>query len=507
MRLLLQTYSTAKGRIDYFVVLAADDDEKGAAHIGGVSITDPEEDLFGRLEQDAKAAALDLDGKAGIFQVTDGSRWERIPWLSHTGFPTHLQGLRDREIRSSYALPPKRVLDGHVSNAGSGGGGGGDCDVDADLVRLLNAAEGMLRDAYKLCCDRPPARKMTQQRARILNEFYSGATGKAQGFRSFKNASTRASYFRKMKELLAYHYRVAYRADRHFTRESDDQVLPGDVIELTRAQQRAMEKIMGILQRDGVDSEEVQAQLRHAVRQLYVAMICHVVGSVPFRSSVLSFCAMLSRAAAQAIQAQKASEALQQQVTLTQREAAMYTSLLAADHELFVFWSSALAKRTRRASSSSSARSTAKATTNFREHAFVKSLSELNALLAQILTAPYDDTRHARVMATEVLRSLFDSDFVDTMINTSFSSSKSVRVRPRTLAIYPTLAYGKCSDGERKDETERDGAGCRWTEDWCSGWGLRRPRMIARSFATGKGYAVRDGSGNKVATSSPGRGW
>lgn len=284
----LQTYFTAKGRIDYFVVLEADDKEKGATRTDGVSMTGPEEDLFGRLEQDAKAAALDLDEKAGIVQVTDGSRWERIPWLSHTGFPTHLQGLRDREIRSSYALPPKRVLDGHVDDC--------DCDVDAHLVRLLNAAEGMLRDAYKLCCDRSPARKMTQQRARILNEFYSGATGgKAQGFRSFKNPSTLASYFRKMKELLAYHYRVACRADGHFTRESDGQVLPGDVIELTGAQQRAMEKIMGILQRDDVDGEEAQAQLRHAVRQLYVAMICHVVGSVPFRSSVLSFCAMLSR--------------------------------------------------------------------------------------------------------------------------------------------------------------------------------------------------------------------
>ncbi|KAL7939993.1 hypothetical protein V8C42DRAFT_349840 [Trichoderma barbatum] len=196
-----------------------DDDEKGAAPTGGVSMTHSEEDLFGR------------------------------------------------------------VLDGHVNNAGSGGSS--DCDVDADLVRLLNAAEAMLRDAYKLCCNRSPARKMTQQRVRILNEFYSGATGKAQGFRLFKNALTLASYFRKMKELLAYHYRVAHRLDGHFTRESDDQVLLGDVIKLTGPQQRVMENIMGILRRDDVDSEEVQAQLRHAVRQLYVAMICYVVGSVP----------------------------------------------------------------------------------------------------------------------------------------------------------------------------------------------------------------------------------
>ncbi|PKK43131.1 hypothetical protein CI102_13474 [Trichoderma harzianum] len=180
----LQTYFTAKGRIDYFVVLEADDGKKGATRTGGVRMTEPEEELFGRLEQDAKAAAHDLNKKAGIVPVTDGSRRERIPWL---------------------------ILDGHVNNGGGGGGGSDrDCNVDADLVRLLNAAEGILRDAYKLCCDRSPGRKITQQRARILNEFYSRATGKAQGFRSFKNASTLASYFRKIKELLTYYYRVAY---------------------------------------------------------------------------------------------------------------------------------------------------------------------------------------------------------------------------------------------------------------------------------------------------------
>jgi hypothetical protein len=31
---------------------------------------------------------------------------------------------------------------------------------------------------------------MTQQRANILNEFYAGASGKADGFRHFKNPST-----------------------------------------------------------------------------------------------------------------------------------------------------------------------------------------------------------------------------------------------------------------------------------------------------------------------------
>lgn len=77
-------------------------------------------------------------------------------------------------------------------------------------MRLLNTAEGMLKDAYKLYYNRSPGRKITQQQARILNKFYSRATGKAQGFRLFKNALILASYFRKIEELLTYYYRVAY---------------------------------------------------------------------------------------------------------------------------------------------------------------------------------------------------------------------------------------------------------------------------------------------------------
>ena len=172
---------------------------------------------------------------------------------------------------------------------------------------------------------------------------------------------------------------------------------------------------------------------------------------------------------AQAIRAQKACEALQQQVTIKQRDAATYKRLaeteqsslhslrsehdvlatrlqeLAADRELFVFWSSALAKRTRRASSSSSPSSAAKATANFREHILARSLSELNMLLVQVLTVLYDDTRHAH-MATGMLRSLFDSESADIMINTSLSGS----VLDPTLAVHPSLAYSKRSSGERK---------------------------------------------------------
>ncbi|KAM0420886.1 hypothetical protein ACHAPT_011275 [Fusarium lateritium] len=171
------------------------------------------------------------------------------------------------------------------------------------------------------------------------------------------------------------------------------------------------------------------------------------------------------------MQAQKVYEDLQQQMVLKQRDVVTYTRLveteqsslhsrrsehdalvtkleeLYSNRELFAFWSSAFAKRTRRASSSSTTRSTVKDVPNFREHVLVKSLSELNTLLAQILTVLYDDTRHARIMATGILHSLFESESVDTMANTSFSSGP---VLDRNLAIHHSLAYPKRSGGERK---------------------------------------------------------
>lgn len=181
---------------------------------------------------------------------------------------------------------------------------------------------------------------------------------------------------------------------------------------------------------------------------------------------------MMNEKLAQAFQTQKRCAALQQQVTLKQAKVATYTHLLeteqsslhllrsehdalatrlqelAADRELFAFWSSALAKRTRQPSSCSSTRYTAKETSTFREYVLMKSLSELNALLAEVLTVLYDNTRHPRALATGMLHSLFDDESIDTTINTSLPFSGSVL--DRTLAVHPSLAYGKRSGGERK---------------------------------------------------------
>lgn len=275
----LQTYFTGKGRIDYFVVTGNKDRATAGSHLWA----EPEKELFRKLEGDFKAARYELEEQAGTVQDIGDSRSERVPWLHDlTRFPYHLTSLKDEEIQSSYKLPPKKELD-----AGSEGA------EDPDLVRILVAAEATLRDAYQLCSDTSPERRMTQQRANILNEFYTGASGKAGGFRYFKNESTLVTYFTTMKQLLVYYYRVVYHEDGYFTRATPEQVLPADVIQPTTKQVQAMDGIMAALTIK--DREVGEQSLKRYIRQLYIALICHVVGSVPFKSPVLSFCAMLSR--------------------------------------------------------------------------------------------------------------------------------------------------------------------------------------------------------------------
>jgi superfamily II DNA helicase RecQ len=283
----LQTYFTAKGRIDYFVVVdkeVLDKEKSGVSKtVGDPALSiEPEKELFAELERDYEDAKGDLEEQASVVHDFGDSRSERVPWLERTNFPSHLAGLKDTEIKSSYALPPKRTLDASAENA-----------KDLDLARILAAAEALLRDAYQLCSDTSPDRKMTQQRANILNEFYAGASSCSDGFRYYKNASTLTKYFTTTKQLLAYYYRIVYCEEGHFTRTQPDQKLPQDIIQPIAQQVQAMDEIREALALE--DAEEATLALKHAIRRLYLALICQTVGSVPFKSPVLSFCAMLSR--------------------------------------------------------------------------------------------------------------------------------------------------------------------------------------------------------------------
>jgi hypothetical protein len=54
-----------------------------------------------------------------------------------------------------------------------------------------------------------------------------------------------------------------------------------------------MDKIIEALTLE--DKEEVELALKHAIRRLYLALIYHIISSVPFKLAVLSFYTMLSR--------------------------------------------------------------------------------------------------------------------------------------------------------------------------------------------------------------------
>ena len=293
---LLQTYFCAGGRIDYFVVVVVADDNGGLEAEGGTGAGSAEgngivvgegggplTDLFAKLKEDMATAKSETIG--GVSHVVEAfeTRASRVPWLERTGFPSHLVGVRDAEIKSSYQLP--KVCVGRRGRADEEGMKG----EDERLVRICNAADLMLQDAYLLCSDTSPDRKMTQQRANILNEFYAGSSGRSDGFRYYKNPSTLVKYFTTFKQLLMYYFRVVHSQDGHFTTTPPNQPLPGTAITPTKDQKQAAECVMAAL--EGNDD----IFLKSAIRQLYLALICHIVGSVPYRSAVLSFASMLSR--------------------------------------------------------------------------------------------------------------------------------------------------------------------------------------------------------------------
>ncbi|EAQ91762.1 hypothetical protein CHGG_03697 [Chaetomium globosum CBS 148.51] len=333
----LQTYFTARQLVDYFVVVepggmgqgqGSDTSGEVVGGLGDPPPSSPERRMFDGLREDIRQADRDLDAKAAVVEDPGEGRADRERWLIYTGFPTHLRGLSDAEIESSFR-PPKSTNPLLKHPSGRGGelsstddddddddddDGDGDSDhggdrCERDLRRILEAADTWLWKANDLVADGSMQRRMTHQRAQTLSDFAAGAGKKGRdiAFRCFKRAPTLVAYFRRMKELLTYYYRVVYREDGHFTRgtEAPAPTLPRDIIEPTQRQRDAMDEIHRALRRqdekekgvgngDG-DGDGDDEGLEAAIREFYVALICQTVGSAHFRSPVISFCAMLSR--------------------------------------------------------------------------------------------------------------------------------------------------------------------------------------------------------------------
>jgi hypothetical protein len=88
--------------------------------------------------------------QASIVHGFGDSRSERVPWLKWTDFLSHLARLKDKEIKSLYALLLKKALNANAKNA-----------KDPDLVQILVITKAILRDIYQLCSDTSPNWKMT----------------------------------------------------------------------------------------------------------------------------------------------------------------------------------------------------------------------------------------------------------------------------------------------------------------------------------------------------------
>lgn len=283
----LQTYFTAKGLIDYFVVVDEGEEEGGprVARSQTAAPTEGEQAYFQELEEDCAKAKAKVVREAGIVHDFEDSRASRVPWLERTGFPSHLKDLLDTEIHSSYKIPVAHELEEEDSSID-----------DPTLARIIAGTRALLKAAYNQCSDTSANCKMTYQRACILNEFYAGATGRSDAFRSYKLESTRNTYFNTWVQLIVYYYRVVYATDGHFTRRQPNAQVPRDAIEPTVVQQNAFQEVVQAAEEMGEgEDEDDQAVFQQLLQRFFLALICHRVGSRPFRSPVLSFCAALSR--------------------------------------------------------------------------------------------------------------------------------------------------------------------------------------------------------------------
>ncbi|KAG6090771.1 hypothetical protein E4U30_007991, partial [Claviceps sp. LM220 group G6] len=330
----LQSYSTAPNRIKYFVVTVQE------ANAGPGPSSSPSSSSAavavahehpGRQAADAAFLNRMIQGvhevkrgrqrQAALVGTYDRNSTER--WLIHMGFPKYLEGLLDAEIRSSFQLPKKGYVD-QKDEAETG-----------DLLVILSTAESLFRDAYNLVSEKTGGQIISYAHMLALSNFAAGdrKQGKDIGFRFHKEAKSLVSYFQRMKELLVFFYRVAYREDGHFTVRAEPDAetvsptserqeytqLPQEIIRPGVGQRSAMQSILDKLSelktmyawshrstegdRQTVAAEEEKEmveELKPAVRVFFMKLICHEFEGQPFQSPVLSFCAMLSRTKAYA---------------------------------------------------------------------------------------------------------------------------------------------------------------------------------------------------------------
>ena len=92
-------------------------------------------DFFLAQENDIQAAARDTAEDANRVHRFDEHISTIVPWLRETGIADHIHSLRKDKIRIAITVP--RLRD------------------KSELRTIIDAMELLLKDAYRLCFDRP----------------------------------------------------------------------------------------------------------------------------------------------------------------------------------------------------------------------------------------------------------------------------------------------------------------------------------------------------------------
>ena len=99
-------------------------------------------------------------------------------------------------------------------------------------------------------------------------------------------ASALVQYFNTWTLLVVFYYRV-YVTDGHFTQREPSHQVPKHIIQPTESQQKPLfDVIKAAMDEPDENKVDINAILKHFLRRLFFAFICHVVGSEPFKSPV-----------------------------------------------------------------------------------------------------------------------------------------------------------------------------------------------------------------------------
>ncbi|KAG6018208.1 hypothetical protein E4U40_000535, partial [Claviceps sp. LM458 group G5] len=309
------SYSIAPNRINNFVVTVQEANAgPGSSSSSSAAVAAAHEHpgqpaadaaFLNRMLQDLDEVKRGRQREAALVGTYDRKTTER--WLIHTGFAMYLEGLLDAEISSSFQLPKKGCVD-QKDEAETG-----------DLLVILSTAESLFYDAYNLVSEKTGGQIISFPHLLVLSNFAAGdrKQGKDTPWRWHKEKKTLVSYFQRMKELLVFFYRVAHQEGGHFTVRAEPDAetvsptserqeytqLPQEIIQPTNGQRSAMQNILDKLselktnyawshRNTGEDRRAVAAEkdkgmveeLKPAVRDFFMQLICHEFEGQPFQS-------------------------------------------------------------------------------------------------------------------------------------------------------------------------------------------------------------------------------